>query len=432
MALSMKLLVHGVPKGHQIWNGDQDDKRYLVTMYGRTDIVKMDKAMLVEVKSLGGNVYTYYTLFVSNNVSNSDGRASSYFALSIRLNAYYLDVQNMYRILYSAYDKMCIGLCVDDCQNGNVKFRIADFDNVGDKLKTIEKSVIGYISTFSNDSDIVSLSGFKANVQNKAQQINLQEATSGKVMQLVRGNGNAIVSPLFPDSRTDAILKQKDEDFARYKSDAQTRLAESENAKKQAIEEQKRNEQTEINGLKKDHQEEVKTIKARYKDVDKKLQEKDNTINEKQRQLNESNKKIKKMEQQLRVNGDDDKIMKTIKFALPYLSVVLSVFILCYSCSVSSASSDLLESFNKNAVTVDSMNAKVDSLMKSVDSLKVIYAQEQSDEVSAVDVLADTTAVDTARTDSTKTEDGFNQTQSMPEERSWWDKVWYKIKRLFR
>ncbi len=194
MGLNISLFVHGVPMGQKIWGPKGGDQRYLSSFYGP----KWDtpEVMKVEIMTFGGLTSCYYSFIKGQNVCDSQGRAGSYFALTLRINAFYVDVQNMYNILKAAYEKMCVGLCVQDTGT-MVKYLVADFQSIDSKLKDIESHILNYIGEFSVNEDIVSLSGFSANSQGACQNVNLHECTKRLALDYVKKAGKMMVSPCF-------------------------------------------------------------------------------------------------------------------------------------------------------------------------------------------------------------------------------------------
>ena len=90
MGLNISLFVHGVPMGQKMWGPKGDDLRYLSTFYGPK--WESPEVMKVEVMTFGGVTNCYYSFVKGQNVCDSQGRAGSYFALTLRINAFYVDV----------------------------------------------------------------------------------------------------------------------------------------------------------------------------------------------------------------------------------------------------------------------------------------------------------------------------------------------------
>lgn len=221
MGLNINLFVHGVPMGQKVWGPKGDDERYLSSFYGpKWDVPEV---MKVDVMAYGGVTYCYYSFVKGQNVFDSQGRAGSYFALTLRMNAFYADAQNMYSILKAAYDKMCVGLCVQE-GNGTTKYLLSDFQSVDHKLKEVQKQLLNYISEFSINSDIVSLSGFAVNGQLAGQNINLFECSKTVATEVVKKTGRLMVSPCYLSSEAAKVVAQYKAEMQATKQKAQQEI----------------------------------------------------------------------------------------------------------------------------------------------------------------------------------------------------------------
>jgi hypothetical protein len=205
MALSVNLFVHGVPQGQKIWGSKGDDSLYLSSFYGpKWDVPEV---MKIDIMTFGGTTYCYYTLVKGQNIYDLGGRAGAYFALTLRMNAYYADIQNLYNILMTVYNKFCIDCCLKE-NNGMLRFIHADFVSIDQQLKDIESQLLEYIRNFSVPKDIVSLAEFPASRQGVSSNINLHECTTNIAFNAIKQNGTLMVSPWFPDARSAEVISQ--------------------------------------------------------------------------------------------------------------------------------------------------------------------------------------------------------------------------------
>lgn len=223
MGLNISLFVHGVPMGQKMWGPKGDDLRYLSTFYGPK--WESPEVMKVEVMTFGGVTNCYYSFVKGQNVCDSQGRAGSYFALTLRINAFYVDVQNMYNILKAAYEKMCVGLCVQDT-GAMIKYLVADFQSIDSKLKDIENHIVNYIGEFSINEDLVSLLGFSAISQGASLNVNLHECMKNVALDCLKKAGKIMVSPYFLSaSSAKTVEKYKAEiDMVRQKARQEIQL----------------------------------------------------------------------------------------------------------------------------------------------------------------------------------------------------------------
>lgn len=218
MELNLSLFVHGVPKGQKIWGPQEDDRLYIESFYGRKTDVSVQ--LLVETFRIGDSINCYYTYLRSGNLKDKDGRAGSYFALTVRVNAYYSDVSNMYNILDAAYRKFIIGTILVD-KAAFTNFNVLDFEDVSAKLSDLEKEIVGYIGQFSVDSDFVSLDGFVVNPKTEIKGVNLYECNSENLLSHVKTNGNVSVSPMYPMIELMNLTLQKESEIEQVKKNAQ-------------------------------------------------------------------------------------------------------------------------------------------------------------------------------------------------------------------
>ena len=66
MAYNIKLFIHGVPNGHDVWGNPEADANYIDAFYGRKP--NITSQMLLEVMQFGGETNAYYTFFYYNDI----------------------------------------------------------------------------------------------------------------------------------------------------------------------------------------------------------------------------------------------------------------------------------------------------------------------------------------------------------------------------
>lgn len=207
MALTIKLYVHGVPMGQKIWGPKDDVIKYIESFYGKPFPVAQQ--MIVEALTIGGQTNCYYTFACGQNVFASDGRAGSYIALTVKINAYYADIQNMYNILHTAFAKICVGQCIKP-QGEGYKFCISDFSQVDEQMHKLEQDIISYIGEFSNNDDLASLSSINTAGGNSSTEINLLECDKSTAYTTMKSNGRISVSTLYPTKQLAKVIAEKD------------------------------------------------------------------------------------------------------------------------------------------------------------------------------------------------------------------------------
>ena len=374
MGLNIKLFVHGVPMGQKIWGPQGDDNRYLASFYGPK--WEVPEVMIVEAMSFGNTNYCYYSFVKGQNVYDSQGRAGSYFALTLRINAFYSDIQNVYNILKATYGKMCVGLCIDET-NDKTKFLLADFQNVDSKFKEIENHILNYISEFSIDSDIVPLNGFALNGKGAVFNLNMHECSSSVAIDILKKNGKLMVSPFFLSSSASKKVAQYQEEMQRNAQKAQEEIRLQKQASQQKIDElilqskedydslkkqsdnelrlQKEQCHQQLSQLKNENDRRLEEMRHRYTKVDSELtnlnriikeQEKEitnwaNRCKRKDQEIEQSNRKVNNLVQQiysLQRGGDSHERFgnswvrnkKAIIGIFSFFILLLFVFFICW------------------------------------------------------------------------------------------------------
>lgn len=256
MAYNIKLFVHGVPDGQKIWGSPGSDAKYIEAFYGRKSSVSSQ--MLLEVMQFGGETNAYYTYYYNGKLQEKGGRSGGYFALTLRINYYYVDIQNIYNLLEAAFKKYIIGSVLENTAGGGCRFKISQFNQANDTLTDLENEMVHYLMRFSSDQDFVSLSGFKSNGQNECGMINLLEAAPNVVLTHVKSTGKISVSSLYPSSKEQQIIDKMNAEIKAVNSNAQQQIsAVQQKAQQDVLTAQKEKEQG------------ILDVKNEYKEADK-------------------------------------------------------------------------------------------------------------------------------------------------------------------
>lgn len=135
--MEAELLIHG-PR-HAFY-GKQEDSQYC-QLFDNSHI-KDEIRFVVEVrKGANGKWYTYYTYCRYTNVLDVDGRSGAYIGLTIRLNAYYANLRNLYTVLEATFYAKVVGLLVKKSGN-SFQYLVGDFKNSQQSiLNNVEKSL---------------------------------------------------------------------------------------------------------------------------------------------------------------------------------------------------------------------------------------------------------------------------------------------------
>lgn len=340
MGLKLNLFVHGVPKGQKIWGPREEDRIFIESFYSRKSSIEAQ--LQVDVIKIGKDVYCYFTYLRSGNILDIDNRQGSYFALTIRINAFYNDLFNMYSILEASYQKFILGKILKSEASSSI-FLVDDFQQCDNNLKGIEKEIINYLSSFSNSSDFISLDNFAINSKLPYPDINLLECNNKNVYNYIKEKGNISISPFHPT-----------ENMRQLKKDLENANLEAKN--KFDVEKRKLEQQIQIlnvdltaadkkgNELKNQLDTEktkVSSLNADLKQKNQKISEYDNQrqmFGSKEKELEEVRKKLAAIKEAVNVINDnktpENKQQKTTLHAsnhyLPWINMFLTLLILAF------------------------------------------------------------------------------------------------------
>lgn len=225
MGLSLKLFVHGVPSGQRSWENSGNARAYIDSFYGRKSDV--DTQLIVEIMQEAGVPYCYYTYLKSRNILAADGRPGSYVAMTVRVNAYYADIPNMYMVLDAAYRKILVGTVLAE-NASSARFLIQDFKQVDDQLSVMESQIVGYISNFSVNADFSSLNGFASNAKTDPLRFNLLDCNASDLLVRMKNTGSIAISPSFPTLRFADIIQRKETELKTLRTSMQQQFLSAE------------------------------------------------------------------------------------------------------------------------------------------------------------------------------------------------------------
>lgn len=287
MALNINLYVHGVPMGQKTWGVLSEDDNFIGNFYSPKWPAK--ELMQIDIMECRGKVYSYYTFVKGQNVMGYDNRTGSYFALTIRMDAYYADLQNMYKILSAAYEKMCVGSLVQK-QGEGIKFIVQDFAVMDAELKRIENRIISYIGEFSNNKDLISFSGFKTNSLLPVQTENLLECDNVKALNTVKSTGKISVSPYYPSKEVKELISKNEDEMQKLRQMTSQQINEAHEKASQQIRNIESKAKEDIASARRQASEEMTRLKSQYSTVDKHM----NELEQKLKQEKERSKQLQK------------------------------------------------------------------------------------------------------------------------------------------
>ena len=176
--MEVELFVHGVPNGVGFW-GKEEDRNYFSGFYDHSsDEVKF----LIQARAFKGKTYCYYNYLVyktigsqSANIVACDGRDGSYFGITLRLDAYCKDFDNMYRILDTLYNVYIIGRVLK-IEQTKLKYTAPDLASFSSTFKDIENTAILLIQKAFTPESFTNFDGFSTS-SGKFHAFNLYDGT---------------------------------------------------------------------------------------------------------------------------------------------------------------------------------------------------------------------------------------------------------------
>lgn len=221
MGLEIKTFVHGVSKGHKVWSIDHTEDTYFNAFYVQP--WKEKEIMIAEVREYKGTTYCYYSFVRGQKVLGADRRDGSYFVITLRINMCYTDLMNMYHLLRAAYEKACVGMCIDE--KGNfAQITTDNFEEKESELKQMHKGLVYYIYQFSRDEDLTPLTGFQQSRGKDGLHVNNSEAHTPAVVGELKRTGCVLVSHLFDTSGVAKVRKTAERNMQQCQADAAQRI----------------------------------------------------------------------------------------------------------------------------------------------------------------------------------------------------------------
>lgn len=282
MNYEIKLYTHGVPRGQSTWGVRDFDANYIDTFYGRKSNVPVQ--LIVEVRQFNSSTFCYYTYLRTDNICDKTGRTGSYFALTLRINYYYADVQNIYSLLDAAYNKFVVGSIVE-VNGGVTKYLVTDFAQTDTMLKSLEQELNKYLMQFSSDSDFISLSGFKANGHNEPTAVNVLECNANTIANHVKGNSSISVSPFHPSVREQQVIQKMTAEVNAANAQAQRQISEAQQNAQRDINAARAQAQQDVAAAIRDKETGIQAIRNEYKEADR-------TISSLSKELDKARKEI--------------------------------------------------------------------------------------------------------------------------------------------
>ena len=293
--MTVDFILHGVPNGQDFW-GASDDSHYFSTFY----VQKSEKEYLtIEARKVSGKSYCYYNYLKYNNITGADSRAGAYLGITLRFDAYYKDILNIYQLFEIIYNNLLDTILV---KNGeSIKFKVAKFEAADSELNDIKKKVVNLIQLSATAKDFVALNDSFFKNEDKTISAFLLDCTPDNVVQALKKYGKVEVSKYCPSINESKKMRSIEDRFTSTITQKDKDLEE----KNQQI--SKLND--ECQGLKTD----LSTLKEEVARLNKVVLEKDNTIKENEaalKQFNELKADIEKLKDSLQAKEKENNQLK--------------------------------------------------------------------------------------------------------------------------
>ena len=255
-ALTADLYIHGVPKGQDFWP-NAADKNYFGSFYTVND--SDDLKFLIQVSKQNGTPCCYYNYLVYkfhgskvSNIVDCDGRAGSYFGISLCLNAYCKDIINVYRILDTVFNVYVIGTLLKE-ENSKLMYISHDFALLSGKLEKLKEKTYELMNNAFTNESFISFDEFSPKAVNNYPRYNLNDCTPESVMADVKKYGKVALSPYYISKREKTKERDYEEQLntVRQQFDKKMKEEQKEHADKlNAIQESLKSAEGEIKSLK--------------------------------------------------------------------------------------------------------------------------------------------------------------------------------------
>lgn len=206
--MTVDLILHGVPNGQDIW-GAIDDRHYFSTFYRQQN---EREYLSIEARKVNGKAYCYYNYLRYNNIVAFDERAGAYLGITLRIDAYYKDILNMYQICEIIYHNLFDSILKKREQN--IQFIIPKFEIVGQELNNLQRKVINLIQLSATARDFVAINdSFFVNSGTIAP-VSMQDCTPENILQVLQKYSKINISKYYPSTLES---KRQQEIEERYK-----------------------------------------------------------------------------------------------------------------------------------------------------------------------------------------------------------------------
>ena len=210
--MDLEFFMHGVPKKGQEWWGKDDDISYLQSFYSRSE---KEDGFLIELRRIDNKNYCYYSFLKYKDIVSYENRSGSYFGITVRFDAYCLDIVRLYRIFESLYKNYILGefLSID-----GKKYITSGFDD--SKVNFLYEQFKKLMGLTFQDKDFVDIPQQQLMAKGGIYMINPNdydcrtEQMIPEIQRLIFGAARIIISPAYPTFKEAEIQENCDRDKA--------------------------------------------------------------------------------------------------------------------------------------------------------------------------------------------------------------------------
>lgn len=303
--MNAELYIHG-PR-HAIY-GKRDEDAYFQGFDNSK--IKDEIRFTVEIRKNENKLYTYYNYLRYSNVTDIAGRTGAYIGITLRLDAYYANLNVVYTVLNSIFSKSVVGLLVKQTSSG-YQYNVDNFESskneILDKIEkpfgTILANIMSIQEVFQLDSDFIN-----SNILSQGKYIvkGIDDAKDyRKRLAEIKSVGRIVFSSLQPIEKLQVIIDQCEREKQQYAESKQGEISNLEKTisltKSELV-----NSQSQVSQL----NSEVKKLTDDLSNVKREIQsfEEEKNLLDK---LKDEKKELEKQKKQLQSNLDE--VQKKLK-----------------------------------------------------------------------------------------------------------------------
>lgn len=207
--MEVELIISGTPEG-QDYYGPEESQQYMSLMYSAST----DNKLMIDVrKEANGKSYCYYNYLVYKDVIGVGGRPGSYFCLALRLDAYCIDIQSMYRLLELTYHNY-VKRAILKVEGTKVQYRAANFKDLTKEIGSVKDFIFSNFQRSFTEISFTSLQGFIVN--NVIRDVYLYDYSDQTLMDFVKKGEKLNLSLAFQTEKEKRLKDQYEKQLQAY------------------------------------------------------------------------------------------------------------------------------------------------------------------------------------------------------------------------